>query len=249
MALAWILPGFFVRLAWMRLRGPLTAQRRAQWLHACCRDVLAAMRIPLRIVGTPPQRGLIVCNHLSYLDIAVCAAAVPCAFISKSEVAAWPYFGAAARAAGTVFLNRASHASAIAAGGQMREKLSAGVPVLLFPEGTSTDGSQVRLFHSTLFEPAVALHEPITVAAIRYEVAGGTPEREVCWFGDDPFLPHLTRTMGIPGISAEIVFSEPNFYPDRRTAAASTQRQVELLRAGRKSAQHVPLDPVPAGKI
>lgn len=246
-ALAWILPGFFVRLAGMRLCGPLTPQRRAEWLHSCCRDVLAALGIRLRVVGAPPQRGLVVSNHLSYLDIAAYAAAAPRAFISKAEVAAWPYFGPAARAAGTIFLNRASHASALAAGHQIRQKLSAGVSVLLFPEGTSTDGSQLRRFHSTLFEPAVALHEPITAVAIRYQIADGTPEREVCWYGDDPFLPHLIRTMAIPGISAEITFSEPGFYPDRRTAASVAQRQVEALRAA--DAQSVPVDSAAVAKI
>lgn len=246
-ALAWILPGFFVRLAGMRLRGPLTPQRRAEWLHRCCRDVLAALGIRLGVVGEPPRGGLVVSNHLSYLDIAVYAAAMPCAFVSKAEVSAWPYFGAAARAAGTVFLNRASHSSALAAGDQMRARLAAGIPVLLFPEGTSTDGSQMRRFHSTLFEPAIALGEPVTVAAIRYQIADGSPEREVCWYGDEGFLPHLARLLAIPGISAEVVFSEMAIYPDRRTAAALAQRQVEMLRGA--DAHSVSLDSIAVAKI
>lgn len=248
MALAFLLPGFFVRLAGMRLRGPLTPQRRAQWLHACCRNVLTALGIRVRVVGVPPDRGLVVSNHLTYLDIAVYAAAMPCAFVSKAEVEAWPYFGTAAQAAGTVFLNRASHASALAAGDQIRNRLAAGVPVLLFPEGTSTDGSEVRRFHSTLFEPAIALREPITAAAIRYRVANGTPERELCWYGDDGFLPHLARLLAIPGISAEIAFASPSFCEDRRAAAAAAQKQVETLRGGKTTSGPLRSDSVLVAK-
>ena len=66
----------------------------------------------------------------------------------------------------------------------MAERLKLPIPVLLFPEGTSTDGTQVLRFHSRLIDPATKAGAPITAAAIRYVIEGGVEERELCWFGD-----------------------------------------------------------------
>jgi 1-acyl-sn-glycerol-3-phosphate acyltransferase len=90
----------------------------------------------------------VVSNHLSYIDILVLAAAMPCFFVAKIEIGGWPFFGKAARSNGTIFVDRGSLASAMSVAEQMTErlKLPIPVPVLLFPEGTSTDGSQVIRF-------------------------------------------------------------------------------------------------------
>lgn len=229
-SLAFVLPSFFVRLALLRLKGPLTPERRARWLQACCRAVVSVLGLDVGFQGLPPARGLLVSNHLSYLDIAVYASILPCVFVSRNDVAAWPYFGAAARAAGTIFLNRARHAGTLEAGAAMRAALAGHVPVLLFPEGTSTDGEQVLRFHSSLFEPAVAAGVPVTAAAIRYALADGSPEREVCWFGDADFLTHLWHLLSEPGISAEVHFAPPQRFADRRAAAATTHDLVDARR-------------------
>ncbi len=113
-----------------------------------------------------PTRGLICSNHLSYLDILAYAAAVPCIFISRSDVRRWPVFGWCARAGGTIFIDRQSRASTERVARQMAEALEAGVPILLFPEGTSTDGSSVLRFHPSLLEPAIHQEQEITAAAI-----------------------------------------------------------------------------------
>lgn len=230
-ALALVLPSFFVRLGLMRLKGPLTPERRARWLQASCRSVVSVLGVEVRFCGLPPARGLLVSNHLSYLDIAVYASILPCVFVSRNDVAAWPYFGAAARAAGTIFLNRASHASTLEAGAVMRARLAGPVPVLLFPEGTSSDGAQVLRFHSSLFEPAVAAGAPVTATSIRYELADGTPEREVCWFGDAGFAPHLWKLLALRDIAAEVQFAPAQRFGDRRTAARASHDLVESLRA------------------
>jgi 1-acyl-sn-glycerol-3-phosphate acyltransferase len=230
-SLAFVLPFFFVRLALLRLKGPLTPERRARWLQACCRAVVSVLGVEVRFQGLPPARGLLVSNHLSYLDVAVYASILPCVFVSRNDVATWPYFGAAARAAGTIFLNRASHASTLEAGAVMRARLAGHVPVLLFPEGTSTDGARVLRFHSSLFEPAVAAGASVTAAAIRYSPANGIPESELCWFGDADFLPHLWKLLSMPGISAEVHFNPPQRFADRRAAAATTHDLVHGRRA------------------
>lgn len=219
------------------MRGPLTPERRACWLQLCCRHVLASLGIRTRVVGTPPGNGLVVSNHLSYLDILIYSAAMRCAFVSKIEVARWPYFGLTARAGGTIFLDRSSRTSAAAVANEISQRLTHPVVVLLFPEGTSTDGSEVLRFHSALFQPAVGAAAPITAAAVRYEIENDVQERELCWYGDAGFLPHLWKALGTPGFSAEVRFGDPQVYGDRRRAASATHEEVSALRARESQAQ------------
>lgn len=229
-ALAFALGSCILAYWALRIRGVPTLLQRAQWLHGSARRVLRAFGIRTTVRGRIPSQGLVVSNHLSYLDIVILSAEMPCFFVSKAEVVGWPYFGRAARAGGTLFLNRRSHASTLKVARQIAERLKLAVPVLLFPEGTSTDGSQVFRFHSSLFEPAVAAAAPVTAAAVRYILDQGS-ERDLCWFGDTAFLPHLWKTLGTAGFSAEVTFGEPHIYPDRRTAAAATHDEVETMRA------------------
>ena len=111
-----------------------------------------------------------------------------------------------------------------------RLKLPIPVPVLLFPEGTSTDGAQVLRFHSRLIDPATSGGVPITWAAIRYEIAGGMQERELCWYGDEGFMTHLWKVLGVKGFSAQLHFGEPRIYSDRRVAADETHAEITAWR-------------------
>ena len=230
-ALAFVLAFCIVRYWTMRLRGPMTMARRTVWLQRCCRSVANCIGIRIQVSGTPPVSGLVVANHLGYLDIVVISAVMPCFFVAKSEVSRWPFFGRAAGAGGTIFLNRASRASASVAAAIIEQRLRDPAPVLLFPEGTSTDGSRVLRFHSRLIDPAVRLNVPITAAAIRYSIAGGTPEREACWFDDAAFLAHLWKVIGFPAMSAHVCFASPRHYNEPHQAAEQTHTEVALLRA------------------
>ena len=221
-----------VRFWLMRLRGPLTLERRAKWIQQTARGVLTSLGIEYRVEGQPPTRGLVVANHLSYIDILVLSAAMPCFFVAKMEIVDWPYFGKAGRIGGTIFVDRSSLASAQSVAEQMTErlKLPIPIPVLLFPEGTSTDGSQVIRFHSRLIDPATSLGVPITTAAVRYVLEGGVEERELCWYGDETFTNHLWKVLGVAGFEADLRFGEPRVYTDRRTAADQTRAEITAMR-------------------
>jgi len=225
-----------LRFGWERLvclyRGvPLSTRYRAEWMHFCGATVLSAMGIRYRVEGSLPQgTTMIVANHLSYLDIAICSAAMPCAFVAKEEIAGWPFFGWLAQLGGTIFLDRESRLSAWDATESIALRLAEDVPVLFFPEGTSTDGSEILRFHSTLFEPAIQGRIPITPAAVFYQTPGDTAERDLCWFGDESFVPHLLRVLRVTGFTAVIRFGTPEILPDRRTAAWRNHDAVEALR-------------------
>lgn len=229
-ALAFALWLCVVRYWLKRLRGPLTLEQRAVWLQQAAIMILKCLGIGSEVEGEPPSCGLVVSNHLSYLDIIIISAAMPCFFVAKMEIGGWPFFGKAARTGGTIFLDRSSLASAMSVAEQMTERLKLPVPVLLFPEGTSTDGAQVLRFHSRLIDPATTAGAPITAAALRYEIEGGVEERELCWYGDESFTTHLWKVLGVAGFSAQLRFFEPKIYPDRRTAADLTHAEITAWR-------------------
>jgi 1-acyl-sn-glycerol-3-phosphate acyltransferase len=231
-ALAFALAMCVVRYGLARLRGPMTLERRALWLQGAARAILKVLDIKTQVEGQPPMCGLVVSNHLSYLDIIIISATMPCFFVAKMEIDGWPFFGKAARSGGTIFLDRSSLASAMTVAEQMTERLKLPVPVLLFPEGTSTDGAQVLRFHSRLIDPATTAGAPITAAAIRYVIEGGVEERELCWYGDEEFITHLWKVLGVTGFSAQLRFGEPQIYSDRRVAADQTHAEITAWRDG-----------------
>jgi 1-acyl-sn-glycerol-3-phosphate acyltransferase len=216
----------------LRLQGPRTLERRAIWVQDCARRFLKSLDIECTLEGEPATRGLVVSNHLSYLDIVAISAVMPCFFVAKIEIGGWPFFGRAARSGGTIFVDRGSRESAISVAEQMKERLQLPieVPVLLFPEGTSTDGSEVIRFHSRLIDPATSLGVPITTAAIRYKIHDGTPERELCWYGDETFVDHLWKVLGVGGFEAVVRFGAPRVYTDRRVAADATHDEIAAMR-------------------
>jgi lyso-ornithine lipid O-acyltransferase len=228
-ALFLVLSAAILRYWTLRIRGPLTLNRRALWLQDTCIRVLRSIDIRCEIEGEIPKQGLVVANHLSYLDILILSAAMPCFFVAKAEVGEWFYFGRAARAGGTLFIERSRRSSAETVASLISERLKLQVPVLFFPEGTSTDGTILK-FHSSLFQPAIRDHAPVTAVALRYLMDDGTPEKELCWFGDEALAPHLLRTLRAAGFHAKLRFGEPRVYETRRTAAEETFAEIAALR-------------------
>ena len=228
--LVFVLFGCMVRYWIARARGPMMLVQRARWLQQTCIRVLRSLGIHSEVAGVPPGSGVVVANHLSYLDIVILSAAMPCFFVAKAEIGKWPFFGWAARCGGTLFIDRSSLASAEKVAAVIAERLELPVPVLFFPEGTSTDGSEVLRFHSRLFEPPVRAGATITTATLRYLLHDGSEERDLCWFGDDPFLPHLWKALGTKGFTAEVRFGEPQVYSNRRMAADLTHAEITAQR-------------------
>ncbi len=221
----------YLRLAALIRRRRFTAHQRALWLQFCARLALGSVGIRSRVIGViPEETTLIVANHLSYLDILICASALPCTFVAKREIARWPVFGSLARLGGTLFVNRESRHRSRETAEEMALRLREHVPVLFFPEGTSTDGSELLRFHPALFDPAVEAQLPVTPAAIFYETTPPQTERDLCWYGDESFLPHLLRVLGGPSFTAVVQFAHSETFPDRRSAAWRTHDTIEQMR-------------------
>ncbi len=222
--------GRFVPL-YLLSRGRVPAARRAAWLHESCARIAGRLALApsVRQVQAGEGAGLTVSNHLTYLDILVYGAVRPFLFVAKSEVRRWPLLGTLASLGGTIFVDRGRSLQVADATREMEQALRDGIPVLLFPEGTSSDGRSVLPFRSPLFDPAIRAGAAITAAAVRYHSADAT-EDQVTYWGDMVFLPHLFRTLCVRGLTAEIGFESPCRFPDRKSAAREAWQQVHLLR-------------------
>ena len=137
------------------MKRPATREARAEWLHRFAARAIQGLGVEIDVKGRFPERGAVISNHLSYLDIVVFAALHPCVFVSKAEIAQWPVLGWMTTMAGTVYVARGHGGSAVRARGGMRTAAEAGLPVVFFPEGTTTNGSELLKFHSGLLAQAM----------------------------------------------------------------------------------------------
>ncbi len=184
----------------------LRSHERADWLQDAAARVLKRIGMEVMAEGHPPRHGLMVSNHLSYLDVLAYASTMPCVFVAKREVREWPVFGAFATMAGTIYVDRERRSANDGAARLIEEALAAGVPVVLFPEGTSSDGSGVLPFHSSFFEPAIRAGVSVSAAAIGY-ASSTAEEAALAYHGDDVFGTHLVRTLGLRGLKARVAFA------------------------------------------
>ena len=212
------------------LRRPLTP-----WITvAVCRMALRGLGLRTRVTGHPMRgRGAMVANHVSWLDIYVLNAQTPLYFVSKAEVARWPGIGWLARATGTVFVTRSAR-DAAAQALLLEARLRAGHRLLVFPEGTSTDGLRVLPFKPTLFaaffRDGLADLLQVQPVSLRYHAPPGYAPRFHAWWGDMDFAAHLLMVLAAPrGGRVEVMFHPPRpvaASPDRKALAAACHAAV-----------------------
>jgi 1-acyl-sn-glycerol-3-phosphate acyltransferase len=172
------------------------------------RGLVTLLPLHVEITGRPTDRpALWASNHVSWLDIAVLGAHSPLSFLSKWEVRQWPVIGWLARAAGTLFIKR-GQAAGQAIEAQLGSRLGSGVSLVIFPEGTTTEGDRVRAFHGRLFSSALAAQVPIQPDAGSYQ-RNGQLDHTAPFVGDDDFHRHLWRLLGSERISVQVKFLPP----------------------------------------
>ncbi|PYJ68410.1 MAG: 1-acyl-sn-glycerol-3-phosphate acyltransferase [Verrucomicrobia bacterium] len=205
---------------------------RAEWLHRWSRFASRVVGIRTTTIGSMPQSGLLVCNHLSYLDVIVLSSIRPCVFVAKRDVAAWPLFGWLARAAGTIFVDRERRLSSPAIVDLVHRAIAGGSVVILFPEGTSSDGSTVLPFKSALLQSAVELRCAVAAAAIEYALSDGSVADEVCYWRDMALVPHLFNLFFKREIRSSCSFAPPNIRTgDRKQIARELHDEVVSIRS------------------
>ena len=190
-----------------RLRPPEQRALVQAWALA----FLGHAGIALEIRGRPPAAGpvLLVCNHLSWLDIPVMHAARHCRFVSKSDVRSWPVVGALATAAGTLYIERNSRRDALRVMHQMAEALRAGELLAVFPEGTTGDGRTLLPFHANLLQAAVSAGAPAQAVGLRFiDRASGRTSHAPSYIGDETLVGSIWRTVSAPAIVAVVHYGQ-----------------------------------------
>ncbi len=208
--------------------------QRAFWLSRTAKLLLRVLGFRLKVDGQAPVGSFLAPNHLGYMDIVVLGSIAPQVFLSKVDVAGWPVIGLYTRMAGTLYIDRARRSDVANRDEEFRNVMQAGLCLTVFLEGTSTDGQRVLPFRSSLLEPVTRNGWPITPVHLQYACEGGNAERDVCWWGDMTFGPHLLRMAKVKRIHATIAFGEtrsPGL--DRKELARELQASVLALRAGR----------------
>jgi lyso-ornithine lipid O-acyltransferase len=166
------------------------------------------MNIKIKIHGnTDKVNGLIVSNHLSYIDILVTVTVFPLRFTPKSEIAKWPLLGWFFRCSKPIWIDRKSRQSAQKTLNEFINTLQNNINLIIFPEGTTTDGkSELLPFKSTTFEAAVRSNLPVYPILIHYKE---DPNNTICWYGDVHLLGHLWKVFGMKKIEAEVRILDP----------------------------------------
>ena len=226
----------FLALALLQFAGLLLFRkrmllhRRAAWLRTWCGWVLKILAVRVDFQGETPRSGLVVANHLSYLDILVFSSIAPAIFVAKIEVKSWPVIGLMARLGGAIFTDRRRLKLLPKTIAQVESALRAGVLVVIFPESTTTDGSHMLPFRPALFEAAVRANADVSSAHIRYTDDAGNFARNLCWFGEVNMVRHLAGAFAMRSIMAKLRVA-PNSvcYGSRKTAALATFNEVAQL--------------------
>lgn len=182
-------------------RRPLRLWLKRRWSRQLL-DILG-----LRLEGDArhwPASGLVVANHISWLDIFVLNAMAPSAFVSKAEVRGWPGIGWLCERTETVFLPRGSRSAARVAGALISQRLAAGWRVAVFPEGTTGNGSSLLPFHGALFQAAVATGSAVQPVALRYRDDRGQRSEAPVYCGDTSLVQSLYRIAATSGLRARV---------------------------------------------
>jgi lyso-ornithine lipid O-acyltransferase len=201
---------------------PKSSRRRARcvWLQNLNSRVLRIFQTEILTAGAIPTGGLLISNHLSYLDILVISTITPAVFVAKREVKAWPIMGLLARLGGSVFIDRQRRTHVGKVNNEIENALNDGALVVIFPEGTSSDGQTVLPFKSSLLELATQLNRPLTVSYLQYSLADGDAGNEICYWGEAVFLPHMINLLSKRSVRVTVRFaSVPNRSNDRKELA------------------------------
>ncbi len=160
-------------------------------------------------VDTQFAGSVVAANHVSWLDIFVIQSLHPVRFVAKSEIRAWPLIGWLCARTGTLFIERERRHHTARINEVMRDVLQAGGTVGLFPEGTTTDGDQLKKFHSALFEASIIAAAPLLPAGIVYRNNNGQRSIAAAYVGDTSLLESMLAITGEAGINAELRFGAP----------------------------------------
>ena len=196
------------------------------------RGMVRCFGMRVRRYGTPlPGAAMFVANHVSWIDITVLHSQRWMGFVAKAEIERWPLIGWIASRGGTIYHHRGNNESLHGVMHQMVQRLQEGLAVGVFPEGRTTDGRGIGVFHARIFQPAVLAKVPAQPVALKYGDKGGA-QHIVAFAPREHFLGNFLRLLGEPSRSVEVHFLEPLMASEdgrRRMAETCRERIVAAM--------------------
>jgi lyso-ornithine lipid O-acyltransferase len=219
-------------LQWIFKHTSVSAARWLPWVYH--RTVCRLLGIKLRVEGTlPVAPALLASNHVSWLDIPILSAAMPLSFIAKREVSTWPFFSALARLQRTVFVDRDRRHMTGTSRNDIAERLQEGDCLVLFPEGTSSNGNGVQAFKSAFLGAVEGLDVPVIPVTVAYQSTRNLPithrqRPSYAWYGDMELVPHLWAAIQRGPLTVTLRFHDPLIKSDRKTMARVAENTVRV---------------------
>jgi 1-acyl-sn-glycerol-3-phosphate acyltransferase len=213
----------------------LSPQQREARVQVWAAQLLRIWGIGLEVRGQPVLTGpaLMVCNHISWLDILVIHATRHCRFVSKSELREWPLIGTLATGAGTLYIERESRKDALRMVKEMARALMAGDVLAVFPEGTTGDGIDLLTFHANLIQSAIDANAPIQPVALQF-IDAKTHQISMAakFIGDDTLVQSIWSTLNAKDLKAVVNFAELQTANgrDRRVWAQDLRKDINGLK-------------------
>jgi 1-acyl-sn-glycerol-3-phosphate acyltransferase len=227
-----------------------SARTQLAILHGWSNTVLAILNVRLDAqgAGSEVREGgvLLVANHVSWLDVFAMNAVRPSCFVAKAEVREWPIVGTLCKRARTIFISRARRGDAAQASRLMAARLKRGECVAVFPEATSTDGADVRPFHSPLFQSAIEAARPVIPVAVHYRNGAGQPALEPAFIGDMTFGQSLVNILSCESLHVILSFLHPLDCEGKNRRGVAAEAHAAVARAVRHAAASAPRGAVPA---
>lgn len=212
-----------VGLVWLKFFG--FSRKLQNWsMRTWGKSILFVCGIKIKRNQIPENSHFILMpNHRGYLDIFIVAALTPAAFIAKAEIKRWPFMKIGARLTNTIFVSRNELQSLIATMNKIKVSVNKGIPVALFPEGTSFKGPLTKPFKNGSFKIAADSGIPVIPMAIHFE------DENDAWVDDDTFVGHFFRQMGKPVTRVTIRYGKPLINSDYKILQQNTRAQIDTM--------------------
>lgn len=258
MVVAWTVLAMLIQMACLLLPG----RAKVRFARTYWAGFSRVLGVRVRVIGAAPPPGrsvLYVSNHSSWVDIPVLGGVLPGCFVSRGDLADWPVISTVARLGRTIFVSRQRNATARELE-QMHAVLDRGDSIILFPEGTTSDGSRVMPFRTSFFAVAFGEHPPLVQpVSMTYDRLGGLPIGRLtrtlfAWYGDQDIASHYWQLFQHKGMRATVLLHQPidpSQFQDRKALSNAVWRVIAdgaaMLRQNRP-AEPIAVAPTQAGQ-
>ncbi|MCU4414146.1 1-acyl-sn-glycerol-3-phosphate acyltransferase [Acinetobacter sp. WU_MDCI_Axc73] len=212
-----------------------------RYVQYFCRQLSKVFNIEVEVHGTIPRNpSLWVSNHISWLDVAVLGSGARVFFLAKAEIENWPVLGKLAKGGGTLFIKRGSGDS-IRIREQIADFLRKDIPVLFFPEATTTDGKRIKRVHGRILGAAIEAQRPVQVCLICYVNQEGELDTVAPFIGEMTFAEHVQQVLEMPKVTAHLL-TLPEIEVQGHTVSSLTAEVQQKMEQGLKELHAKVLD-------